>query len=279
MATEAPDLASMILAQLGQEFDVPEVDLDDDRFDLPSKEGNPLYDSVEPQDLDALTTGVVGGTGAFDRIMASTKAHLKGEYDRGAITGDQYTKAYIELTTAALGTALQFVLQGQQSYWQAIVAQNQARRTEIDAVKAGVELQIAKHQLAAASYQAEMLRAQHVLVQMQIANEDGKYGLVQQQILLVTEQTEAQRAQTLDTRSDDTTPVTGLMGKQKDLYTQQVTSYKRDAEHKFFKGALDTWIAQKAIDEGLVVPDELVNDKLDEIIAKMRENLELTTTP
>ena len=174
MATEASNLAAEILAQLGQDFVVPAVDLSDPRFSIPSQEGNPRYDVVPTQDLAALTTGVVGGTGAFDKIMSSTKAHLKEQLDRGLITGDQYTKAYIELTTAALSTAIQYLIQGQAAYWQALTAQSEARAAEINAVRAIVELETAKQQLAAATHQAEMLKAQHVLVLMQIASEDAK---------------------------------------------------------------------------------------------------------
>lgn len=276
MATTASTLAADILAHLGQDFVVPAVDLSSAEFQLPDQVGNPRYDAIPSIDLDDLTTGVVNGTGAFDKLMSSVKAHLKAEYDRGDISGDQYTKAYIELTTASLSTALQFVLQSSTTYWQALAAQSAARAAEVQAVQAAVELETAKHQLSAAAAQAEMLEAQHVLVQMQTANEDAKHLLTLAQIDLVKEQQESQRAQTLDTRTDGTTPVAGLIEKQKALYTQQVTSYQRDAETKVTKMFVDAWITQKTLDEGLTAPTEFTNASLDELLGIIRTTHGLT---
>jgi hypothetical protein len=42
--------------------------------------------------------------------------------------------------------------------------------------------------------------------------------------------------------------IVGSIGKQKALYDQQITSYKRDAEHKATKLFTDTWITQKTLD-------------------------------
>lgn len=276
MATTASTLAADILTHLGQDFSTPAVDLSGASFQLPTQAGNPRYDAIPAHVLEDLTTGVVDGTGAFDKIMSSLRAHLQSEYEKGAITGDQYTKAYIELTTAALSSSLQYILQGTTSYWQALAAQSAARAAEIQAVQAAVELETAKHQMTSAAAQTEMLEAQHVLVQMQIASEDAKHQLAQAQIDLVAEQRESQRAQTMDTRTDGITPVNGLIEKQKALYTQQVTSYQRDAETKVVKMFVDAWITQKTLDEGLTAPSEFTNASLDEILGIIRGTHNLT---
>lgn len=106
--------------------------------------------------------------------------------------------------------------------------------------------------------------------------------ILPKQRLLISEQGEAQRAQTLNTRSDGTTTVVGLMGKQKDLYTQQITSYQRDAETKAVKMMIDSWVAQKTIDEGLDPPGVMTNPNIQTIFATLQTNLELgdvTATP
>lgn len=166
-----------------------------------------------------LTTKNVGGDGAFDVIMESVHNHLGKEYENGRITGQEYTKAYIALTTAALSSAVQFLLARDTAYWQRVLSQ--------------------------------------------------------QQINLVLEQIEVQRAQTLDTRTDGS-PVAGSVGKQKDLYTQQITSYKRDAEVKAAKIFSDAWITQKTIDEGLLAPTGFTNASLDTILTALKINNELT---
>lgn len=91
---------------------------------------------------------------------------------------------------------------------------------------------------------------------------------------LLHEQKEVQVAQTLDVRSDGT-PVTGTLGKQKELYTQQIDSYKRNAETNAAKMFLDSWITQKTLDEGLTPPDSLKNASVDEVMnaIKLTNNL------
>jgi hypothetical protein len=100
-------------------------------------------------------------------------------------------------------------------------------------------------------------------------------GLLGRQRTLVEEQGEAERAKTLDTRSDAVT-VVGSIGKQKDLYTQQIDSFIKDAQHKTAKMWLDSWITQKTLDEGLAAPDEFVNAQVDIVMGHVRANNNLS---
>ncbi len=101
-------------------------------------------------------------------------------------------------------------------------------------------------------------------------------GIMGRQRTLLTEQGEAERAKTLDTRSD-AAGVVGSIGKQKDLYTQQIDSFVKDAQHKTAKMYLDSWITQKTLDEGLVAPDEFTNAAVDTVLARVGANNVLTT--
>jgi len=95
--------------------------------------------------------------------------------------------------------------------------------------------------------------------------------LIGEQITLTTEQSEAERSKTLDARSDGAT-VVGSVGKQKDLYTQQIDSFIKDAQHKTAKMYLDGWITQKTLDEGLTAPTQLTNIEINEVLAAVRVN-------
>jgi len=95
--------------------------------------------------------------------------------------------------------------------------------------------------------------------------------LLQEQVHLTSEQGEAERAKTLDTRTDGGT-VVGSIGKQKDLYTQQIDSFIKDAQHKTAKMFLDGWITQKTLDEGLTAPTQLTNNEINEVISAVRLN-------
>lgn len=96
--------------------------------------------------------------------------------------------------------------------------------------------------------------------------------LVGKQIDLTSEQFEAERAKTLDTRSDGVTTVVGSVGKQKELYTQQIDSFVKDAQHKTAKMYLDGWITQKTLDEGLTAPTQLTNAEVNEVLTAVRGN-------
>lgn len=114
-----------------------------------------------------------------------------------------------------------------------------------------------------------------------LTNKSADYSLINllpqqlknltEQETLIHEQMEAQRGQTIDTRSDGF-PVAGVMGKQKLLYTQQITSYQRDAEVKAAKIFSDAWITQKTIDEGLEPPSGFTNASLDSVLAAIKTN-------
>jgi hypothetical protein len=189
-----------------------------------------------------LTTGVpVSGTGVFDKLMVSLTAHLKVEYEANRISGAEYTKAYIGIVSAALQTASSFLVAAEQTYWQAQV--QEAQMNNLIAQGEGIDY--------------------------------TNTNILPQQLALLEEQTEVQRAQTLNTRTDGVTTVVGVLGKQKDLYSQQITSYQRDAETKAVKIFSDAWITQKTIDEGLVAPTHFTNTEINEVLGVLRTNLNL----
>ena len=93
--------------------------------------------------------------------------------------------------------------------------------------------------------------------------------LLEKQIDLLAEQKEAERSKTLNTRTDGMA-IVGSVGKQKDLYTQQIDSFIKDAKFKTAKMYLDGWITQKTLDEGLTAPSELTNTEINEVLVANR---------
>lgn len=109
---------------------------------------------------------------------------------------------------------------------------------------------------------------------------DGSIGtqkdLITEQIDLVKEQREAERAKTMDTRTDGSTIVTGSIGKQKDLYTQQIDSFVKDSKHKAAKLWFDGWITQKTLDEGIPAPTQLNDTNVNAVLSSLRTENNLT---
>ena len=284
--TNANTLLTSLIA--GKDFTLPGVDLNDPVFDFPA---DPNLDPPAALTNDMLTTKMVDGTGTFDIIMKSISNHLKDEFEKNRITGEQYTKAYIELVAHSLNGAIQYLTTKDTAYWQAVSAQYQAKIAQAKLVQSRVELETAKAQLAVARLEAANQEATYALTKMKLSTEDVTYCtaqynlenilpaqklMLESQKKLVDEQMEAARAQTHNNRTDGTT-VNGSIGKQKELYAQQIISYQRDAETKATKLWTDAWITQKTIDEGLLPPNQFANAQLDIILNRLRANLDLDT--
>lgn len=269
------------------DFALPTVNFSSPQFQLPSRTGNTLYSDIAKLTVSDLTTRSIDGSGVFDQLMVANKVHIAEEFDKGRLTAEQYSKAYIEITTAVMNMSLQFVLQKEQNYWSNILLQSQARQAEIQAVTAATQLEINKAELVMKQYDTKTSEANYAVSKMRLATENAQFTNITAQINstlfqleelmpkqkeLLNEQVEVQHAQTSDLKLDGVTPVTGSVGKQRELYTQQITSYKRDSEYKTAKMFLDAWITQKTLDDGLNAPAQLTNLNIDSVIASVRSN-------
>lgn len=274
MSCSAEVEANRLLEELtkGDDFTLPDIDMSGPEWDIPGGDDSPIFGAIDKISNESLTTREVGGSGTFDALMESAHNHLKAEFKANRITGGEYTKAYIAMMESCMGNAVQFLLGRDQAYWAAAMAQ-------IQAVTARVQLATSKAQYVLSKIQALSAKSEYALTKMKIATESETYcaalfnanQMLPQQLKLLTEQTEAQRAQTLDTRTDGAV-VKGSVGKQKELYSQQITSYQRDAEVKASKLFTDAWITQKTIDEGLNPPNGFTNASIDTILTKLKSN-------
>lgn len=267
-------LANELITSLlvGEDITIPSVDLTGSEFIIPYNSSDELYNHVTKLTNNDLTTRTVNGSGTFDSIMAGLAAHLKGEFDNNRISGAEYTKAFIALAQIAMNSAVQYLLGKDTSYWQAVQAQAVA-------ITAKIQLASAKVQNAAIQLEAKTARANFALTKLKLSGEDIQYAAVKYNLdnmlpaqkELVDEQIEGQRSQSLDTRRDNT-PVAGLTGKQKDLYSQQITSYQRDSELKASKVFTDGWITYKTLDESAPIPVAFDKPSVDAILAVIKTN-------
>lgn len=308
--------ANALFNQLTAEFDItfPEIDLTAPEYSLPILEEDPVMAPITKVDICRVTTREVGGAGSFDALMEGFAKHLEAEYNSGRITGAEYTKAYIAASTAAMGNAVQFALQQDAVYWQATTAQIGAITARVQLATAKAQMVAAlysaqsemarfaltKMQTLNSSMEYKVAEYTHTNMQpiqldiltkqsagatlqnegLTLDNETKDFTLTSiqpQQLLLLVEQTEAARAQTMDTRTDGTTPVSGSVGKQKELYTQQITSYQRKSELDAAKLWSDAWTIQKTIDEGLTAPSNFTNTNVDQVLSIVRTKAGLAT--
>ena len=274
MSCSAEVEANRLLEELtkGDDFTLPDIDMSGPEWDIPGGDASPIFGAITKVTNESLTTREVGGSGTFDALMESAHNHLKAEFKANRITGGEYTKAYIAMMESCMSNAVQFLLGRDQAYWAAALAQ-------IQAVTARVTLATSKAQFVLAKIQALSAKSEYALTKMKIATESENYcaalfnveKILPAQERLIQEQYEVQRAQTQETRSD-ALPILGSIGKQKELYSQQITSYQRDAEVKAAKLFTDAWITQKTIDEGLNPPNGFTNASIDTILTKLKSN-------
>ena len=123
----------------------------------------------------------------------------------------------------------------------------------LDAQKLSVEkgTEIASYNLTT-KLPAEVLMITAQKLSVEKSTENAEYTLINilpRQAELVAEQTQVQRAQTCDTRTD-LTPVTGSVKTQKDLYAQQIVSYQRSAQLNAAKVFVDAFTAESALNDG-----------------------------
>ena len=258
---DASEEAIEILAILtdDDDYEIPAPDLTADEFIFPFGKDSAMYVTPKSIELTDLTTRTVGGKGSFDALMESFSVHLKAEYASGRITGAEYTKAFIALTAGAMQNATQFLLGRDTAYWQAVIAQ-------ANAISARIQMETAKAQYAAIMMEMLMNRANYALSKMKLATEGMNYAtgeyqlnnILPQQLKLMIKQTAAAAAQTEDGFG-------GLIGKQKDLYSQQIVSYQKDAAIKVAKIYADAWTVMKTMDEGLLPPGAFTNASIDGI--------------
>lgn len=274
MSCSAEVEANRLLEELtkGDDFTLPDIDMSGPEWDIPGGDDSPIFGAITKVTNESLTTREVGGSGTFDALMESAHNHLKAEFKANRITGGEYTKAYIAMMESCMSNAVQFLLGRDQAYWAAAMAQ-------IQAVTARVQLATSKAQFVLAKVQALSAKSEYALTKLKIATESETYcaalfnvnKILPAQERLLQEQYEVQRAQTQETRSD-ALPILGSIGKQKELYSQQITSYQRDAEVKAAKLFTDAWITQKTIDEGLNPPNGFTNASIDTILTKLKSN-------
>jgi len=266
--TEANALLTSLLA--GEDVSLPNIDFNGDGFQIPGDILTALKRKLNPVSNSDLTTETIDGTGVFDVMMRAMRTHLQEEFKGNRITGSEYAKVYISGVQVAMGQSVQFLLQRDLTFWQ-------AQQAQLAALTAQLTFETAKMQLATAKFEALTSKSSYGLTKMKISSESMAYctakyqldNVLPQSLKLMIEQTEAQRAQTSDTRTDGAN-INGLLGKQKDLYNQQITSYQRDAEIKAAKLFTDAWITMKTIDEGLEPPVAFANASLNDILIKIK---------
>lgn len=230
-------------------FNLPDIDLNDKDFKFPKELLDALKTPPKKIEPESFTTGSVDGTGMFDKLMKGFVAQIEYIHNKGRITPTEYAKLFGMAAQLATTSSVELLTKGAEAYWQAILAAVQANKGLLDYYSAQAALAMAKMN----AYNA---KAQYASTKLNLSTLDANH-------MNTKEQMESARAATLDTRTDGAY-VTGTAGKQKDLYSQQIESYKANDNTNFAKLLSDGFAVIKTADEDALPPDLLTKDSLDD---------------
>lgn len=242
---------------------LPDVDIWDPSFDVPWGPGNPVFDPVQKVTVAELVQCV-------EALQANFKDLLEEQTEKQRITNADYAKTLLGLSQVAMQGAVQFMLGKDQAYWMAVRTQAEAIGAKIQNEKARMEIMLLRAQFAKTKEELAAIDSQFGVSELQRTEVlPAQIDLTHEQRLMVHEQMEAQRAQTVDTRSDGEsrlstvenpdgsteTRLQGLLGVQNFLYRQQIISYRHDGQMKAGKIFSDLWMTMKTVD-GLTQPSD-----------------------
>lgn len=128
--------------------------------------------------IHELTDGTLGGTGVFDVLMDSVKAHLWHEYDKQRIRGTDYANAYIRLAEVAMQVSADYAIRKAKLGAELTLLQKEADKIDKD--------------MNHMDYQSALVQAQTKQVIQETTNLSTKLpkeiALMEKEVLLKTEQ-------------------------------------------------------------------------------------------
>lgn len=233
--------------------------------------------------VEDLTTGHLDGTGVFDKLMVSVKAHLTQEYRDQRIKGPEFATVYLGALDNVLNTSVQFLLQKARVGLEAQLLQQQIILAELEVEKARIALEILEQQKLQIIAEVAKTEAETKLVEQQIINAEVEKRVLEAQVCklkaeydnlinrnlqttaeigLLSQKTATEKAQVQAIGVDPDS----VIGKQKALYQAQTDGFARDSELKAAKMLVDTWSTRRMTDDGVVADD--VNKLSDSTIGR-----------
>ena len=198
--------------------------------------------------LQDLTQTTLDGSGVFDTLMRSMKAHLEAEYQKGRIKGTEYSTVYLGSLTAVLDASLNFLLQREKVALEAELMAQQILVAQAEVEKARAQVQIAGVELLKVGIEKDILLLSKDKIPAEIAHLEAQTEVArQQQINLASEDLHTKAKTTLTTNQATNAVTEGLV-----LAAQKC---KLDAEFDLTKestlkaGQETALLAQKVVSE------------------------------
>jgi hypothetical protein len=206
-----------------------------------------------PITIDDLTTNEIEGSGVFDELMRSVKAHLKEEFEQGRITPVNYSSVYLGALDSTLAQSVKFLLEKDKiSLENELVEEQKANLIkqgvilDLEAEKLRIDVYNAKYQecILKTTIEKEEAGVQGAL--QANANEKTKASLLTKQIAksdaetrLFNQKRNTELAQVVD--KIDGVSIGGVIGIQREMYRNQSNGFLRLAEQQNARMMLDAF--------------------------------------
>lgn len=233
-----------------------------------------------PVDLittEDLTTGVVGGTGTFDILMATASAHLSVEWEAGRIAGNQYAEVYLGQMTQVLSQSIQFLLSQEATNLSNQFAALQLEIANQDLIMKAKqlemmdkELEIKDKQLVQMEQQIQMGEKQLAMMDQDAVIKDKQIEQMDLQSAQITAQTQLTSNQAAKVLVDTelTTANIANAEKQLEVSTAQIAKITADTE---LTGKQDALITQQTKTEQAKILDTVDGVVVAGVVGKQKD--------
>lgn len=180
--------------------------------------------------IHELTDGTLGGTGVFDVLMDSVKAHLWYEYDKQRIRGTDYANAYIRLAEVAMQVSADYAMRKAKLGAELTLLQK--------------ELDIKTKQVELAEYDLRHIKPEELrLKQAELAQVNAQKDLYAQKVI-------TERAQT----DPAVIKPDSHIDKNNQVLTAQAKSFSDDSKIKMSSIMADVWKVAHSTDANGMKP-------------------------
>lgn len=204
------------------------------------------------------------GNGIVDILIRTVKIHLEEEFNKGRITGPEYSQVYLGSLNTSISQGIQFLLSKDQAAQQAKLIEAQITQTEKQTELLSKQLEIAEIQLLKEQVEKEILDKQLLLL-------DTQKEQTEAQTALLVQKTYTEKAQIQDVVNGQ--QVHGVLGKQKAIFQAQADGFVRDAEQKAAKLFADLWTVQRSTDDTFAPYTSFEVNSTNAVLDKLKQGI------
>lgn len=217
--------------------------------------------SITNNDLTEIS---LNGSGVADLLIQTTKLHLNEEFQKGRISGPEYSQVYIRSIETCISQGIQFLLQRDAAAKQALLIEKQIEQLDKQNL-------LLEQQIAAAIIQVQKEEVELEILGKQLLQADIQIAQIEAQTELLNQKVKTEKAQIVDVV--DGVQVTGVIGKQKQIYQAQADGFIRDAEQKVAKIFSDLWSVQRSTEDTLLPPQSAQNEQINAVLNKLKQGI------